>query len=102
MKIFLSILLTIACTGAAAQTNPCLIPGYPGCSQSDFYSALEAEQARNLLQNQLQQQRRRNELLEEQNELLRGQFPPPIYPTLNYQELQRQRCMTMPLRTPGC
>ncbi len=107
IKIICGIRLVSLVNVAAAQVNPCLIPGYPGCSVEDFYSALENEKARTLIERNLQEQRRRNQLLEEQNRLLRENFNfLPIYPRLDYQEFyrewNRQRCMTMPLRTPGC
>jgi len=103
MKKALIIILITACTGAAAQTNNCKIPGWPGCSERDFYRALEEERQRALLDNLVRQQRRANELLEEQNSLLMQQnILGPIYGVPDYRELQRQRCMTMPLLTPGC
>lgn len=87
----------------SAQTNNCLIPGYPGCTSADFYRALQAQQAQQDYQEQLQLQRRNNELLQQQNNLLRQQqFQNQFDNTNMYQRMQGQRCLSMPLGTPGC
>lgn len=100
-------LLTLAgaltCLQVSAQTNPCAIPGYPGCTNADFNRAMREQQYQNDYQEQLQLQRRNNELLRQQNDILRQQqYQNQFDNTNSYQRMQGQRCLSMPLGTPGC
>lgn len=91
----------LSCLQVSAQTDNCAIPGYPGCTNADFNRALQAERNQFNDQQQRQLQRRNNELLQEQNDILRQQqFQ--NNPANIYQQMNGQRCLTLPLGTPGC
>lgn len=95
----------LSCFQASAQIDNCIVPGYPGCSTADFNRALQAQQAQFDYQQQLELQRRNNELLKEQNRILRDQqFQQQFQsnPVNIYNQLKGQRCLTAPLNTPGC
>ena len=100
--IFLTITGALSYPLVSAQTNPCAIPGYPGCTTADFYRALREQQAQYDYQEQLQIQRRNNELLQQQNNLLRQQQQFQNNPVNIYNQMNGQRCLSMPLGTPGC
>jgi hypothetical protein len=88
---------------ANAQNNPCAIPGYPGCTSADFNRAMQQQQNQNDYQQQLQLQRRNNQLLQEQNDMMRQQQYQNQFDNINRnQQMQGQRCLSMPLGTPGC
>lgn len=87
---------------SSAQINNCSIPGWPGCSAEDFNRAMQEQHMRNLLEEQVRQQRRANQLMQEQNNLIEQQMLMPQQVVPNYQQLRMQRCLTMPLGTPGC
>ncbi|MEY5029225.1 MAG: hypothetical protein RLZ63_1540 [Pseudomonadota bacterium] len=102
-KKLYSILLGLACSfGVSAQTDNCAIPGWPGCSAQDFNRAMQEQQMRNLMEEQVRQQRRSNQLIQEQNRLIEQQMLIPQQVLPNYEQLRMQRCLTMPLGTPGC
>jgi hypothetical protein len=97
MKKILASVLVISHQLALAN---CAIPGWPGCSMEDFNNALRAEQQQNLMEQQVRELQRNNQLLREQNQLLEQiQMAPPA---MSYDQQRMQRCLTMPLRTPGC
>lgn len=99
--ILLTVTGALSCIQVSAQTDPCAIPGYPGCTSADFNRAMQAQQNQFNYQQQLQLQRRNNELLQEQNNILRQQqFQ--NNPANIYQQMNSQRCLSMPLSTPGC
>lgn len=85
-----------------AQTDNCAIPGWPGCTVQDFNRAMQEQQMRNLLEEQVRQQRRSNQLLQEQNRLIEQQMWMPQQVAPSYEQLRMQKCLTMPLLTPGC
>ena len=92
----------------------CGIPGWPGCSDRDFLNAMELRNQRNNLEYQrnIQEQhfrelQRANQLTQQLIEQQREQnLHNSIYqnriPSDFYQQLQQQRCLTMPLGTRGC
>lgn len=77
----------------------CSIPGWPGCTMEDFNNALRARQQQNLMEQQVRQLQRNNQLLQEQNQILEQMRTAP---PMSYDQLRMQRCLTMPLGTPGC
>lgn len=101
MRYFLCFLVFSA--SAIAQTNNCSIPGFPGCTMEDFNQAIREQRQNDLLLQQLNQQRRANALMEQQNQILQQlQMQNLMVPQNNYQQQQMQRCLLMPLGTPGC
>jgi hypothetical protein len=50
---------------------------------------------------QLQELRRQNNMLQQQLDQP-YQMPYPANPRTTYEQLQQQRCLTLPLGTPGC
>lgn len=94
----------------------CGIPGWPGCSDRDFQNAMELRNQRNLQnyqlniqEQQLQEMQRANRLTQQLIEQQRRQNlhnsifqDAVIVPPDFYQQIQQQRCLTMPLGTRGC
>jgi len=102
-KFIVAIVSAVVFTASIAQINNCSIPGYPGCTIEDFNQAMREKRQMDLMEQQVREQRRSNQLMQEQNQLLQQmQNSQPVMPQNYYQQQRMQRCLTMPLGTPGC
>lgn len=101
-KTILMIIILVNSGSVIAQINNCIIPGFPGCTEQDFYRALKQQEQQNMQQQYLNEMRRNNQLMQEQLELQRQlQLQQQLQPN-PYIQQHNQRCLIAPLLTPGC
>jgi len=70
------------------------------CTQEEYMLDLQQQQL-NIQREQLIELRRQNKYREQQQEL-NYQMPPINDPRIFLEQLRHQRCLTLPLLTPGC